>query len=1124
MKCFSLLFSIFFTVLSNAQTVQWATKLIEFSSEYTQDIPLYSTRYKATQALGVPNTMVYGISELAWAPGKSQAGKESITVGFAQAQYVQQVIIGETYNPGSVKEIILYDEKGNNHTVYENKNTHITNNYGEVLISYKIQPTIYKANRLKLILNTDNVGGMQQIDCIGISTNTAPVKLTINELQYSEPIGMEENLGPNVNSEYFDHLPMISPDGSVLFFARKYAEGNTGKEQKDDIYYSYQFQGGKFSPAENIGPPLNNELHNFVCYISSDNKTLYLANKYKGSTAYVSVSKKQSNGTWGKPSSLNIPNMYNNNEYVHYHLSLDEKTLLMSVQRDDSYGDLDIYVSFKYGDGGWSAPKNLGPIINTVGAEGSVFLAADGKTLYFSSTGHQGYGNYDVFMTKRLDNTWTKWSKPLNLGPKINSPQMDIYYTIPAAGDYAYFSSGRSYFGLNDLFRIKLPKEARPEPVNLPNSVSSVTIKNTNQPNYTQPVNKPVTNTMPVQNKPANTNTTTKPATNSTTDDLQKKLDELKQQQKQVNQPNQPATTTANTSTQPKTTYKTEYVDPKPLKTPETTKPDYSSKAFENIPKVENNDPAKKTFDNLNAQKNNPEPEPIYSTPDNAPKNFEQVYTPASTVNEPVQQPALKTQTSSGDPLQDKLDALKKQQQEMKNNPNKTATNSNNPTYSEYSQPKQYPNPTTNNQQPVTPNSNIQVEYNQPDNYYQPEGTKLPATNPYDKPALKEKQTDQFVQTNSEMEDKINALKQQQQQQKFNGEAPKASKIKVDTTNPAIKYVPPATTNAQPVTASTNADIEKYEKKLKEIQDKMATIGSQEPPKKTEAIVIPEKPVESSKTELPPTTYSDPDEIAKQQAKLDALQQQQKETNDNLNNSISSLNDSKNDLENDITDLTNQRDKINADKNKLSTENAQLAAEKAKLETDKKKMDSLLAQMQAERNKMAVETQKMENEKEKLDALKKQQEKEIYALKSSIDSLKKVQSQAADELSKIPRYDLFDVPIEVGAVAVMSNIYFVADAAFIQQQSYPELDKLVDFMKQHNTLKVEVGGHTNGLCDDIFCNKLSNDRAKSVMDYLVSKGIDKKKLSYKGYGKQYLISKPGDALNQRVEIKILSVQ
>ena len=214
--------------------VQWASKVIDFSSEYNKDIPENSTRYSASQALGYPNTMKYGVSYLAWAPGKSQAGRESITVEFKNAQTVQQVIIGETYNAGSVAEIILYDKEGKKYKVYENENPAPVQKFYDVLTYFKVKPS-YNIIKLKLVLNTDAVGGMQQIDCIGISSTTAPYKQAVNVLKYSETIGQPENLGPNVNSQYTDHLPLISPDGSILYFTRKFAEDNMGKDHEDDI-------------------------------------------------------------------------------------------------------------------------------------------------------------------------------------------------------------------------------------------------------------------------------------------------------------------------------------------------------------------------------------------------------------------------------------------------------------------------------------------------------------------------------------------------------------------------------------------------------------------------------------------------------------------------------------------------------------------------------------------------------------------------------------------------------------------------------------------------------------------------------------------------------------------------
>lgn len=80
----------------------------------------------------------------------------------------------------------------------------------------------------------------------------------------------------------------------------------------------------------------------------------------------------------------------------------------------------------------------MGKVINTYANETTPFLAADNKTLYFSSSGHPGYGSNDIFVSRRLDDTWQNWSEPKNLGPKINGPTWDAYYTVPASGKNGY--------------------------------------------------------------------------------------------------------------------------------------------------------------------------------------------------------------------------------------------------------------------------------------------------------------------------------------------------------------------------------------------------------------------------------------------------------------------------------------------------------------------------------------------------------------------------------------------------------------------------------------------------------------------------------------------------------------
>ena len=139
----------------------------------------------------------------------------------------------------------------------------------------------------------------------------------------------------------------------------------------------------------------------------------------------------------------------------------------MTIVREEGFGDNDIYVSFIQKNKTWSVPKNIGGIINTAGVESSPFLAADGKTMYFSSDGFSGFGKRDLYMTKRLDDTWTNWTEPVNLGNVINSEENESYYSIPASGEYAYFVSSKKSLGKSDIFRIKLPNEIKPAPVSL---------------------------------------------------------------------------------------------------------------------------------------------------------------------------------------------------------------------------------------------------------------------------------------------------------------------------------------------------------------------------------------------------------------------------------------------------------------------------------------------------------------------------------------------------------------------------------------------------------------------------------------------------------------------------------
>lgn len=280
---------------------------------------------------------------------------------------------------------------------------------------------------------------------------------------------VKENLGTEINCTAPDMGPMITSDGNTMYFFRKEYAGNTGGTA-DDIWYCKRNADGTWGKAQNIGFPLNNSGHNLLASVSADNNTLYLTNTYNADgsikSAGLSVSYRTDKG-WTIPRDIEIKNFYNTHQYVNFCLSQDNRFLVQAIQRKDSRGDADIYVSMKKSDGTYSEPMNLGDIINTTGYETTPFLAADNTTLYFSSDGHPGYGSNDVFVTKRLDDTWKNWSTPRNLGPEINTDGWDAYFTIPASGELAYMVEPHATRGDGELVRIKLPESARPNPVAL---------------------------------------------------------------------------------------------------------------------------------------------------------------------------------------------------------------------------------------------------------------------------------------------------------------------------------------------------------------------------------------------------------------------------------------------------------------------------------------------------------------------------------------------------------------------------------------------------------------------------------------------------------------------------------
>lgn len=305
-----------------------------------------------------------------------------------------------------------------------------------------------------------------KIDYLKIQQDRA-INLVENAIQGNE----RKNLGTNINSVYAELHPLIAHDGQSLYVTRKGHPKNKGLDKRDDAWVSYKQKDGSWSVLEHLDAPINNNNHNQVISVSPDNNTLLLGNTYNRSGTSkgkgVSISHRKEDGTWEVPKDVIIDNYYNQNPIHSIHLAANKQLLLLSIERNDSHGHLDLYVSFLQPNGHFTQPKNLGTTINTKYEDGTPFLAADGKTLYFASSGHGGYGSMDIFVSKRLDDTWKNWSTPQNLGPEINSNKWEAHYSIAASGTKAYFVSneGEKHIGAEDIYEVIPPIQSRPEPV-----------------------------------------------------------------------------------------------------------------------------------------------------------------------------------------------------------------------------------------------------------------------------------------------------------------------------------------------------------------------------------------------------------------------------------------------------------------------------------------------------------------------------------------------------------------------------------------------------------------------------------------------------------------------------------
>ncbi len=268
-------------------------------------------------------------------------------------------------------------------------------------------------------------------------------------------------LPENINTPYNEYMPVISADENLLIFTYRGPKSTGGKlndagePDPEGIFYGEDiFQsvktGENWSPATPI-QELNTVQNDAAISLSADGQTSLFYRNTADSSGNIYISKLDGE-KWASPKSL--PGFVNTEFWEGSAcLAYNEKVLFFSSERPGGFGGRDIYKSVLLPNGQWSKPVNLGPTINTPYDEDAPFFFYDGTTLYFSSNGPNSVGGYDIFYAQLKDDS--TWTTPVNVGLSINTPFDDKFYVINAQGNHGYFSSMRKGGkGLQDIYLV----------------------------------------------------------------------------------------------------------------------------------------------------------------------------------------------------------------------------------------------------------------------------------------------------------------------------------------------------------------------------------------------------------------------------------------------------------------------------------------------------------------------------------------------------------------------------------------------------------------------------------------------------------------------------------------------
>ncbi len=270
--------------------------------------------------------------------------------------------------------------------------------------------------------------------------------------EYNKP----KQLPDIVNTADDEIHPVLSGNGRVLFFNR--TRPNSSADENISLRGIWYSTFNKYTGTWNLPQPLelpgSSQGHSRIVSAGYNGDTLIYSGGGGPGGKPLFISTYLEDGHWHAPHVLDRYIGDNQNSDFDIFISRDQRFIITSEELQDTHGGRDLYVILNGPDGSFRK-INLGAVINSTGEESSPFMSSDGSTLFFSSTGHGGYGGYDIYVSHPLDDSWQKWSKPLNLGPAINTEGDELSFNITLDGSVACYSR-KAGSGSSDIYFVPM--------------------------------------------------------------------------------------------------------------------------------------------------------------------------------------------------------------------------------------------------------------------------------------------------------------------------------------------------------------------------------------------------------------------------------------------------------------------------------------------------------------------------------------------------------------------------------------------------------------------------------------------------------------------------------------------